>query len=343
MKNGSDRPLTMRGDEAMHSPEVPPPEGTPRVWAVVATYRRPAVLANTLRLLGDQSRPPDSVLVVDNGREADAEALTTSAGATYVRASENVGPAGAFTLGVASVLDWARLGDWILFVDDDDPPTQHDDIARLISMAVRESAIDVRVAGVGLGGSRYLPSRGTFQRLQDADLNGPIDVDTLFGGYLPMYRAGSLAEVKGPDPSFFWGFEEAELGLHLRSRGYRLVVDGERFAKRRASAGVPLATHPGRTPLEKAGWRRYYSVRNSTALAKRYARWYTVPYVAFGGAAKGCLAMLRMHRPPSELMLPLRGAFDGLVGRLGRRVDPGENIKTVAPEVRRGSQDGHST
>lgn len=308
----------------------PGPAANPRLWTVVVTYRRPHTLADTLARLAGQTRPPDHLIVIDNGQQPEVAVHAEQTGVEYVASPGNIGPAGGFALAVDTVLARAHPDDWVLFVDDDDPPTEVDDLDALLRLAVRSVHGDPAVAGVGLEGSRYRRRSGTFERLPDSILRGSVEVDTLFGGSLPMYRVGALRDVGGPDPQFFWGFEEAQLGLHLRSHGYRLLADGSRWRARRAARATDQ-TPPavGRTPLDKAAWRRYYSVRNSTELAKRHARWPAVPYVALGGAAKGCVALLRTRRPLQEVVLPLRGAVDGLVGRLGRRVDPGSNAKTV--------------
>lgn len=306
--------------------EVP----APRIWGVAVTYRRPEVLDATLGRFADQTRTLDELVIVDNGSEPEVADVASRHGATYLDPGDNLGPAGGFADAMRHVLERSGDDDWILLIDDDDPPADRECLARLWDFGLTCAGADDRTAGVGNGGSRYDRTRGTFRRLDDLELSGAVPVDVLFGGSQPLYRCSAVNRVGTFDERFFWGFEEAELGLALRSAGLRLYVDGDALAATRAVRGT-LGIAPGapRTSQRKAAWRRYYSVRNSTVLAARHARPWARFFVAFGGAAKGVVALARHRRPRAEVWLPVRGAVDGLRGRLGRTVDPGSNEKAL--------------
>jgi rhamnopyranosyl-N-acetylglucosaminyl-diphospho-decaprenol beta-1,3/1,4-galactofuranosyltransferase len=298
------------------------------IWGVVVTFRRPEVVAATLHALAGQSRGVDHLVVVDNGGQTEVRQLAARHGATYLDPRDNVGPAGGIALAMEHILERSTDDDWILLVDDDDPPPSADTFEGLWRFACERFAADELTAGVGTGGSRYRRRTGTFRRLEDSELAGPVDVDVIFGGSQPLYRCAAVRRVGTFDRRLFWGFEEGDYGLSLKDAGYHLYVDGPAFLRARAAQGV-LATpsRTVRTSSRKAAWRRYYSVRNSTVVAIRHGSPPARLVVAAGGAVKGVLALVRHGRPIREVVLPLRGARDGLTGVLGRAVDPGSNVK----------------
>lgn len=307
---------------------MPQTSGESKIWAVIVTFARPAVLDSMLAALSRQSRRPDHVLVVDNGSDPQVARVAMSHGAEYTNSGGNIGPAGGNALGMSLILPQAADDDWILFVDDDDEPVEDTLLHRLETFGRDLSVVDPRLAGVGVGGSVYRKHLGIFRRLEDGELTGTVDVDVLFGGSLPMYRVRVLREVGAFDAQLFWGFEEAEFGLRLRSLGYRLCVPGRLFLDARNLAGTSgIDSRTMRTPRDKAAWRRYYSVRNSTVLARRYGGPLASTIAGVGGAAKGALALARGGRPSVEILLPARGAADAFRGKLGRRIDPGMNEK----------------
>ena len=302
-----------------------------QIWAVVVTFARASVLDSMLGALSRQDRRPDHLLVVDNGSDPETARVAACHGAEYVDSGGNIGPAGGNALALTLLLPRVSDDDWILFVDDDDEPVDDAMLKRLESFGRRLSDDDPHVAGVGVGGSTYRRRLGTFRRLEDHELTGTVDLDVIFGGSLPMYRAGVLRREGGFDTELFWGFEEAELGLRLRSLGYRLCAPGPLFLHARQVAGTAgMPSRNLRTPPGKAAWRRYYSVRNSTVVARRYGGPLAAAFVGLGGATKGAVTLMRTGRPLPEVLLPARGALDAYRHRLGRRVDPGTNEKVSA-------------
>ncbi|WP_083784396.1 glycosyltransferase family 2 protein [Janibacter sp. HTCC2649] len=305
--------------------------GDGAIWAVVVTFARPATLDSMLSALGRQTRRPDHILVVDNGSDVEVSRVAAMHGAEYADSGDNIGPAGGNALGMSLLLPRAADGDWLLFIDDDDEPADDSLLQRLETFGKDAAASDPRLAGVGIGGSLYRRQWGVFHRLEDHELTGAVELDVLFGGSLPMYRVDVIREVGAFDEQLFWGFEEAEFGLRLRSLGYRLCAPGPLFLEARRLAGTQGDSGgPRRTPLDKAAWRRYYSVRNSTVLARRYGGPAASTIAGVGGAAKGMLALARGRRPIAEIVLPAKGAADAYRGRLGRRIDPGLNSKVSA-------------
>jgi len=95
----------------------------PSVCAVVVTHNRLELLRECLPALQEQTRPPDSILVVDNGStDGTAEAVRSEfPGVELLRLAENGGGAGGFRAGMEAA--HARGFGWLWLMDDDTIPT----------------------------------------------------------------------------------------------------------------------------------------------------------------------------------------------------------------------------
>jgi glycosyltransferase involved in cell wall biosynthesis len=90
--------------------------GQPTVSVVIPTYNRAGVVSRALTSLGSQTRPPDEVIVIDDGSNDDTERLIRHEfpAVRYLR-QENRGVAAARNRGIRE----AR-GEWLAFLDSDD-------------------------------------------------------------------------------------------------------------------------------------------------------------------------------------------------------------------------------
>lgn len=285
-----------------------------RVHGVMITYRRPGVLAATLDAVAGQTRQLDSLLIVDNDPHRSAEHVSPTA--TYLATGENLGPAGGFAVALDHLLPIVGADDWVLLLDDDNPPDQPGILADLVGLAEQ---LPADVAATGLVGGRYNRRTGQTVRVPDVDLIGLVEVDWIGGGQLPVYRAAALREVR-PRPGLFFGYEELDLGLRLRRSGWHLVVDGARWASLRASRGRRnLSPRNLRDSASASGWRRYYSTRNLVAIARRERP--STFVVACGYGLLRTVWLIRTDRRGAAMTF--RGVVDGALGRAGRRVEPG--------------------
>lgn len=313
------------------------PAVTPRplVHAVMATYRRPAALRRHLEVLAAGTCRPDRLLVVDNGADPEVRAAVvaaTAAGlaARWVPARENLGPAGAFALGMSEVIDGdADDGDWLLLLDDDDPPATPETLAELIAFGERTRATHPRLGAVGLAGARFDARRGRTVRVPDHLVVGTVGVDHIGGNQLPCYRVEAVRDTGVFDPTLFFGFEELEYGLRLRGRGWELCVDGDAWYRRRSEmgrtgSGLGVPSVAERRPP----WRAYYSNRNLVHLlrgrghsgaAARVALGRVLPKAAYGALTGGAPGR-------AGFRLALDAVHDGWTGRLGCRVEPAAKV-----------------
>lgn len=303
-------------------------ERTPSLLSVLVTFRRPDDLGAMLAALRAQSRPPDRLVVVDNAPTPQTRAVVAGGYPTaeYVAAPENLGPAGGIALGMERLLATAADDDWILTLDDDDPPCLPTLLEDLLAHAVDAAARDRSVGAVGADGARCDRRRGRVDRVPDAELrgDGDVDVDWVGGDHHPLYAARALRTVGPMQADLFFGFEELELGLRLRDAGYRIVVPGSVCRARRAATGDRGApTAPSRR-LGDVSWRRYYSLRNLVRiLIDRGALLGALRVTAVVGLAKPLANVLRAPGAAgAHLRVNARACADAWTGRIGRTVEP---------------------
>jgi GT2 family glycosyltransferase len=292
-----------------------------RLLAVMVTYRRETIALETLRTVMEQDRPPDRIWVVDNSPtdsfRSTVEGLDK---VVYLPSESNLGPAGGYAVGMQSVLEYAEDDDTLLLIDDDDPPPDVAVVGRLLTLLESFDESE-RVGCVGLVGSRFDRSKALTVRVPDAELQGIVDVDCVAGNQFPLLSVRAVREVGVYDPRLFFGFEELDFALRLRSAGWRVVVDGETILAARSRYGRlgRGKRSPGRV---RPAWRRYYSSRNIVLIAKRHgrpgARW--IAFAHAGPAA--ALRSLVVHRSPRRSWMAIRGAIAGLLGRTGMVVLP---------------------
>ena len=79
------------------------PQLKPRLHAIMVTYRRRDAAAATVAALLAQTRPPDTITIVDNDADPLVESIARRLGVRYVAQPDNGGPAGAIAAGVAYV------------------------------------------------------------------------------------------------------------------------------------------------------------------------------------------------------------------------------------------------
>jgi glycosyltransferase involved in cell wall biosynthesis len=298
-----------------------------RLLGVLITYRRPDHLTVMLERLAEQDMALARLVVVDNGRSSQTAEIVRRRGDRRSRiecisAPENLGPAGGIALGMEHLLAHAGPDDWIVLLDDDDPPGWPSAFGELFAFAQEMHQLDGRTAGVGLSGARLDWKRGRLIRPRDMGLTGLVTVDYIAGNQLPFYLAAAVRKVGTFSSALFFGFEELEYGLRIGKAGYRLYSPGSRWLEQRSDA--PGGVGRPMLGLGAPSWRRYYSLRNLIHILREHGRTRAAARVT---AVQGFLKPLaNMARSPRmawrHLGLNMVACRDGWTTRLGRTLDP---------------------
>jgi len=327
----------------------------PDLYGVMVTFRRPREMADALRRVLGQSLALRCLYVVDNDPSAESERAVRGAAENgrvrveYLAAPENLGPAGGWALGTAAVLQQAEDADWVLNLDDNNPPEQPTELEQVFHFALQQGSHRPHLGGVAIGGARFNWRSGRIERVPDAELNGAVLVDYLPGGHLSMYQVCAIRDAGSFAGDLFFGGVEVEYGLRLRRAGYTLLAHGELWLARRDHWNRrDVQVQPSR--MCSIHWQRYYRIRNYVAMMRRFGR----GDLALRWAAIQCLAKPAwscLHSPRlgwQGFRQASRACWHAYTGRMGRTVDPPagasqrDYLLTCGPN-RSGNDENHST
>ncbi|MFJ9364131.1 glycosyltransferase [Nocardia sp. NPDC101769] len=193
------------------------------IVAIVVTHKRREQLAESLKVLGSQTRQIDHLIVVDNGNEAEVGELVKQQPmeTTYVGSEHNLGGAGGFALGMLHALTMGA--DWVWLADDDGRPDGPDVLATLFDCAKRHGLVEVSpvVADIDDPDRLAFPlRRGVVWRRLRSEL-GDEDflpgIASLFNGAL--ISAEAVDKIGVPDLRLFVRGDEVEVHRRLVRSG----------------------------------------------------------------------------------------------------------------------------
>ena len=310
----------------------------PSLAAFIITFNRPLILKDTLQQIMEQTRPPDLILVVDNGRSSDTEDITRqfseeTVEVKYQAMDDNIGPAGA----AAYALQWLcdQGYDWICWVDDDNPLRTPDTLERLLKLGV--SSTDENLGGVAAVGALWDWKKGELKRVPDPDPDSVVEVDAVGGNQQLILRREVIQAVGLPDARLFFGLEEIEYCLRIRRAGYHLLVDGGLMQAKRAmfdrlNMKQPRLTAAALQKNYSSLWRRYYTTRNYIfTMNETFQRPDLARRETLKSFARAFFSWARGPKYGAAFCnLQMRGVVDGYLGRMGRTVMPNAKYKDVS-------------
>jgi rhamnopyranosyl-N-acetylglucosaminyl-diphospho-decaprenol beta-1,3/1,4-galactofuranosyltransferase len=192
------------------------------VVAVVVTRHRRELLADSLKMIGAQTRPPDHLVVVDNGPDDPAADIVESCPvpSTYLASHRNLGGAGGFALGMLTALSMGA--EWIWCADDDGRPADENVLEVLLGQAETRNlaAISPVVTNIETPSKLAFPlRRGLTWKRNAAELGTDFlpGIASLFNGAL--FRASTLDVIGVPDYRLFFRGDEVEIHRRLVRSG----------------------------------------------------------------------------------------------------------------------------
>jgi rhamnopyranosyl-N-acetylglucosaminyl-diphospho-decaprenol beta-1,3/1,4-galactofuranosyltransferase len=197
-----------------------PAEGT--IIAVVVTRHRRDLLVDSLKMVASQTRPPDHLIVVDNGPDQPARDVVEACPvpSTYLPSQRNLGGAGGFALGMLHAL--ALGADWVWLGDDDGRPADDTVLTTLLDTAQRRrlAVVSPVVANINRPEALAFPlRRGMTWKRQREELGTDFlpGIASLFNGAL--FRAAALDVVGVPDYRLFFRGDEVEIHRRIVRSG----------------------------------------------------------------------------------------------------------------------------
>jgi GT2 family glycosyltransferase len=267
------------------------------------TYDAPAALERCLQAIHGQTHKIDEVLIVDNGSDVRVDDIAERFPSTRVQhLKENLGPAGGHAIGLLQFTRSDRAFAWIM--DDDCAPEPGALRAQLSAAAERSRPCVI------------LPS------VIDATTGERFHGYGWWGALLPR----EVVEAVGfPNEDLFWWTEDTEyLQWRIPRAGFEVCW----------SEDATVFVSRTRSNVDKPAWKYYYEARNQVYhrlhvqkpdadqpiphhLLRRVRAWRAFRTVIRLGARAGLREPTqRLHK----LSMVMRGAHDGMRGRLGRTI-----------------------
>ena len=192
------------------------------VVAVVVTRHRREQLADSLKMIAAQTRPPDHLVVVDNGPDEPVRDVVESCPVptSYLPSRRNLGGAGGFALGMLHAL--AIGAEWVWCADDDGRPADENVLETLLSEARTRNLAEISpmVTNIETPAKLAFPlRRGLTWKRSAAELGVDFlpGIASLFNGAL--FRASTLDVIGVPDYRLFFRGDEVEMHRRLVRSG----------------------------------------------------------------------------------------------------------------------------
>jgi GT2 family glycosyltransferase len=267
---------------------------------IIITLRRSELLRQTLAALASQTRPLDEIVVIDNGPDADTEAVVRASGARYVPE-----PRRGYGCARNRGLSEAR-GDILYFLDDDCVAAP--DWAAILFDLVVSGRADLA------GGSRVSGRRGLAARLEYLSTDGPVLSPGLPPGPARHLSTSNLilsrevAERTGRFDESLAMCEDRDFTARAAALGFRLRFEPAARVTHFSSV-ERAAEYFGRMRHYGFGTSQYFAMRPEEPLALMFprspaARLLLLPFLAAAGTAYLVKRNLP-HCPDAVLLSPL--------------------------------------
>ncbi len=252
------------------------------VCAVVVTYNRKELLRRCLKAILAQTRPPETILVVNNASTDGTAAMLKQEfpEIRHLEMPENMGGAGGFHYGIAWAVE--RGFTWISVMDDDGQPAP-DCFARLLvspdpSLQVRGALVLNEADESQLAFTLY-PTPNPIDTVIEAEKLAKGDIiHQYISPFNGLFIASSVVEAIGlPEKEFFFWGDEYEYFLRLKRAQVPMgIITTARFYHPRDRMQIykvrlvfkEFPVYFANNPLKD-----YLIVRNQAYILKKYLGW----------------------------------------------------------------------
>ena len=257
-----------------------------KITAVVVTYNRMELVKRTIAALRKQTRPLDSIIVIDNHcTDGTGEWLDSQSDLTVIH-QDNVGGSGGFWRGIKEAQE--RNFDWIWCMDDDVFPRE-DCLAALLGIAESDSKIGLLCPHRIMNGQTFVaeskivnlsnPFKNTFDyplTVEEVEKNAVVDIQGMaFEG--PLIRREVVDKIGLPNKELFILYDDTDYSYRAVLAGYRVVVVRDALMDKHYFQ----TTMSYKEDKMKNKWKLAYHIRNSAYICHKYGK---NIFVRYGGA-----------------------------------------------------------
>ena len=318
------------------------------VCVLVVTYNRVNTLLKTLQGIMNQNKKINGIFIFNNNSSDNTEKELRDRG--FIKRNEeisanklystslkairihyyynetNLGGAGGFAKGIGMV---SKLNYNYLWIMDDDVFPEPDCLEIIRKEMVRNDALVgipnrtddnfVDKACVDIDFSDY---HKFWTEMRKSKIEGPFNKDAIIVNDMPF--EGPVIDMKLvrkvgiPDSGFFIEYDDSDYAQRLQK--YSKIVFATRACLHRQLAKKTNAMNKVKKPYN---WRNYYKIRNNIVFDKRYGENYKVKYLSpLILILHHIYLSLKDHHLKANLPIILKAYYDGVMGKMGKRVDP---------------------
>ena len=210
-----------------------------KLAAFVMTFERPVILKDTLSKILGQTLRPEVVMVVDNSFSSDTQNMIKEffPEVVYHKVGYNSGPAGAAKVGLERLTSMDF--DWIYWGDDDNPPRDQQVFYRSVHCIKKLLRQNIKLGVFGGKGGNFNSVTGRIKSLSNKELLQAelLEVDTVPGGHDMFVNSQVVKEGVVPDAKLFFGFEEFDFCLRVKSASFKIYIDAAAWLEERKRSG----------------------------------------------------------------------------------------------------------
>ena len=256
-----------------------------KIAAVVVTYNRKGLLKECLDALLNQTRPLDSIILIDNASTDGTPEFLKEKGyldnpkLDYVRLPENTGGAGGFHEGVKR--GYEKGYDWLWLMDDDVKPIVN--CLEIFLERIKEINENEKTKPAALVGARY-DIKGKFLSEEGKILNisnpfkelyhNKISSKNLLEKYFliegftfegPLINRNIIEKIGFPDKRFFIWADDVDFSLRIKREREKVyyISDAKIIRMRQSTQESPF----------KIG-RAHFLIRNLTYIDLKYGNFF---------------------------------------------------------------------
>lgn len=226
----------------------------------IITYNRPLIILETISKIFSQTFPPEKIWVIDNSNNFQTRTILQGYEKdriSYYSMGYNAGPAGAAAKGLE--LCYNDGFEWIYWGDDNDPPFSNICFERLLLNCNEFPNTGI----IGAVGQYFDKKKGVVNRVPTKLLQNSktLRVDFVAGGKSMLINRLVVQHGVLPNVDLFFGFEELDFCLKVKTSGFEILVDSKLFLEARTESNRMNYNRP---LYQKKGnlAREYYSLRN---------------------------------------------------------------------------------
>ncbi len=314
-----------------------------RVLAHIHTLNEADVIGNTLDALQHQTRPPDAILIVDNGSTDGTLDRTFPEKVSAIRNPANLGVSGSIGIGFGHALEHGF--DWIWLLDADSLPEPQALATLLDAYAGWPSSLQQETAFIAcLPVDEGQPIHGGVFTRNGRAVVTPAPGERCYTCHLTiwsgsLFRMAAVRRIGFPNPDYFMDRGELEYQYRIMKAGYKGFIHQDAVVRHNIRGPSITSKRMKFGPInlkfyELAPYRCYFICRNTLyftlydstegRLAKFRELWRvrSRPGRPFMSGVVWQVALLTLNfglRPlthGAQIRACLRGAWDGLTGNI---------------------------